>query len=92
MNTRRRSTGIWCRTGTVLVYFLSFVLAASAIAKFPLVPKVERLIVLADHDAAGQRDARTGAERWRRAGRTAVLLTPKRPGADFNDLVMERAP
>jgi hypothetical protein len=40
MNTRRRSTGIWFRTGTVLVYFLSFVLAASAIAKFAQIPKV----------------------------------------------------
>ena len=27
-------------------------------------------------------------ERWTRAGRTVVRLTPKRVGADFNDLVM----
>jgi hypothetical protein len=64
---------------------------AGAIAKFPVIAGLERLVVLVDHDAAGQRHARAGAERWRRAGRTAVLLTPKRPGADFNDLVMERA-
>jgi DNA polymerase len=61
--------------------------------KFPVLPGVERLIILVDHDPAGKTAAAYCTERWIRAGRTVVRLTPKRTGADFNDLVMpKRAP
>jgi Toprim domain/CHC2 zinc finger len=63
-------------------------LCASALARLPVLPGVERLIILVDHDDAGKNAARICADRWQRAGRTAVRLTPKRAGADFNDLVM----
>jgi Toprim domain len=54
----------------------------------PVIAGVERLIVLVDHDPPGQAAAARCAERWRRTGRTVIRLTPRRPGADFNDLVM----
>ena len=56
---------------------------------FPVLTGVERLIILVDHDEAGLAAAATCAERWTRAGRTVVQLTPERPGDDFNDLVMQ---
>jgi DNA polymerase len=55
---------------------------------FPVLPGVERLIIVVDHDFAGKAAAASCAERWSRAGRSVVRLTPKRAGADFNDLVM----
>jgi hypothetical protein len=60
----------------------------TGVAKLPVLPGVDRLIVLVDHDPAGQRAARQCAGRWRRAGRTVVPLTPKHPGTDFNDIIV----
>jgi hypothetical protein len=54
----------------------------------PVIASVERLILLVDHDPPGQAAAARCAERWRRNGRTVIRLTPRRLGADFNDLVM----
>jgi Toprim domain len=61
------------------------------LVKLPVIPGVERLMILVDHDlnGAGQVAATRCAERWSRAGHTAVKLVPKRPGADFNDIVLE---
>jgi Toprim domain len=68
-------------------------LTSGKLGAFPVIPGVERLIILVDHDAngAGQADARRCAIRWSRAGHTVVRLTPSRRGADFNDLVREHA-
>jgi hypothetical protein len=63
-------------------------LSAGLLERFPVLPGVERLIVLVDHDLSGQTAAAQCANRWQRAGRTVVRLTPKRAGTDFNDLVM----
>jgi hypothetical protein len=62
------------------------------LAKFPILRGVERLIILVDHDTngRGQLHAAQCEQRWSRAGRTVVRLTPRSPGADFNDLVLER--
>jgi hypothetical protein len=67
--------------------------ASGVLANLPPIPGVERLIVLVDHDinGAGQAAARRCASNWSRAGRSVVRLTPKQPGSDFNDLVMELA-
>jgi hypothetical protein len=64
--------------------------ASGVLGNLPVIPGVERLIILVDNDlnGAGQAAALRCAERWSRAGRSVVRLTPKRPGADFNDLVM----
>jgi hypothetical protein len=68
------------------------ILSAGALERLPVLPAVERLIVLVDHDPAGKSAAGACANRWQRAGRTVVRLTPTRAGADFNDLVIpERA-
>ena len=65
-------------------------LTSGELSTFPVLPGVERLIILVDHDinGAGQLAATVCTERWSRAGRTVVRLTPERAGADFNDLVM----
>jgi DNA polymerase len=63
-------------------------LSADALGRFPLVPKLERLIILVDHDPAGKTAASYCAGRWERAGRSATQLTPDEPGFDFNDLIM----
>ena len=59
-----------------------------------MVPGVERLIILVDHDFNGQGQAAAAqcAERWSRAGRSVTRLKPKQPGTDFNDLIREPAP
>ena len=67
------------------------VLSAGALERLPIIPGVERLILLVDHDRAGINAAASCANRWQRAGRTVVRLTPKLAGSDFNDLVMPGA-
>jgi Toprim domain-containing protein/CHC2-type zinc finger protein/DNA polymerase family A len=64
------------------------VMSADALGAFPVLPEIDRLIILVDHDPAGAMAASACTERWTRAGRTVVRLTPEQPGADFNDLVM----
>ena len=63
-------------------------LSAGALERLPVLPGVERLIILVDHDLIGKNAALICANRWQRAGRTIIRLTPTRAGADFNDLVM----
>jgi CHC2 zinc finger/Toprim domain len=64
------------------------VLCAGALERLPILSSVERLIILVDHDRAGIDAAASCANRWQRAGRTTIRLTPTCAGADFNDLVM----
>ena len=63
-------------------------LAAIPLGQFPLIPGVERLIVLVDHDPEGKTAAARCSERWTIAGRTVVCLTPKQRGFDFNDIIL----
>ena len=63
-------------------------LAAIALGQFPLIPGVERLIVLVDHDPEGKTAAARCTERWTSAGRTVVRLTPKQRDFDFNDIIL----
>ena len=60
--------------------------------RFPVIAGVERLILLADndHNGAGQAAADVCMQRWVQAGRGGVRLLPERPGADFNDIVLEK--
>jgi len=66
---------------------------AGVSADSPTIPGVARLIILVDHDGngKGQAAAERCRERWTRAGRTVIRLTPKRVDADFNDLVMPQS-
>jgi hypothetical protein len=63
-------------------------LSADALGRLPVLPGVERLILLIDHDEAGRAAGRQCTERWRHAGRTVVRLMPSNPGEDFNDLIL----
>jgi hypothetical protein len=67
--------------------------SSAGLAKLPVIPGVERLVVLVDNDVNGQGQevAARVAQHWSRAGRTVARLTPKRAGADFNDIARERA-
>jgi hypothetical protein len=62
-------------------------LSSDGLGQFPVVPNVQRLIILVDHDPPGKTAASYCAGRWERAGRSVVQLTPDEPGYDFNDIV-----
>jgi hypothetical protein len=57
----------------------------------PVVPGVERLVLLVDNDrnGEGQSAAASVAAVWRAAGRTVVPLMPNVVDTDFNDLVLK---
>jgi hypothetical protein len=59
---------------------------ASVLSSFPVLSGIEALTVAADADNnnAGQRAAAAAVERWRRAGRAAVIAAP--PAGDWADL------
>ncbi len=65
-------------------------LSSEKLATLPIIPGVERLVLLIDNDAnqEGQNAASQIATCWRAAGRTVVPLMPGTPDTDFNDLVL----
>lgn len=85
--------------GTVLVPMWATG-GTAGLTTFPVLPGVEALTILVDHDPInpktgerpGHRAAQTCAQRWAEAGREIMLLTPTREGADFNDIVQEASP
>jgi DNA polymerase I-like protein with 3'-5' exonuclease and polymerase domains len=64
--------------------------STGGIAKFPVLPGVQELRLLLDHDAAGEACAVPCRERWEAAGRKVIRLRPPQPGYDFNDVVLEK--
>ncbi|MDP2358562.1 MAG: toprim domain-containing protein [Beijerinckiaceae bacterium] len=58
---------------------------------FPVIDRVEELVILVDNDAngAGQNAADQCTLRWRMAGRRVTHLIPAEIGNDFNDLVIK---
>jgi putative DNA primase/helicase len=62
---------------------------AGHLEKFPVLPGIEALTVLVDHDenGRGQRATAECARRWTAAGRQVTQLIPRIPGEDFADLV-----
>ncbi|MBK5567237.1 toprim domain-containing protein [Ensifer sp. SSB1] len=59
--------------------------SAGAIEAFPVIPRVRKLVIWADHDKSrtGIEAARRCAERWKDAGRSVEILMPTREGADY---------
>jgi len=57
---------------------------------FPVLPGIEALTILVDHDESGtgQEAAKACARRWRTAGREVIRLKPPIVGTDFNDIIM----
>src|SRR5262249_30963569 len=62
---------------------------ADGMKNFPVLPGVESITLLVDHDqnGVGQDAAAECARRWVDAGREVIRLTPRGLGADFNDIV-----
>jgi Toprim domain len=54
---------------------------------FPVLPGIEVLTILVDHDEAGQCAASACMDRWTIAGREVHRVVPRRAGMDFNDLL-----
>jgi hypothetical protein len=69
---------IWC------------VLHKQGIADFPLLSGIETLAVAVDHDAAGEKAARTVTERWYAHDREVLLFQANNQGDDINDVVRGR--
>jgi Toprim domain len=63
---------------------------AGNLRTFPVLGDIESLTIAADPDAVGQQAAAVCAERWRRAGREAVIITPP-GGGDWADPASEVA-
>src|SRR5262249_3914649 len=66
--------------------------AKGGLGRLPILPDVERLILLVDHDenGEGQRAAEGCRRVWSAGGRVIVPLIPKQKGWDFNDVVLGR--
>ena len=66
--------------------------SAGAIAAFPVLDEIARLMILAENDEANARDTETCATRWYEAGRDVVINHPT-SGNDLNDALqsMQRA-
>lgn len=73
-------------TGIAAGYPTWSCLDAGNLAAFPVLPGIECLNVLADHDDAGLKAARAVADRWRSAGREVRIITPPAAGTDWNDI------
>jgi hypothetical protein len=62
---------------------------AGHLEQFPVLPGIEALTVLVDHDENGRGQLATAecVRRWTAAGREVIQLIPRIPGDDFADLV-----
>ena len=66
-------------------------LSTSGLRALDLPAAAREVIVLADGDDPGEAAAREAALRWKREGRSVRIARPPQ-GADFNDLLLDRAP
>lgn len=66
-------------------------LSAGAMEVFPVLPGIEALTILTDHDKAGVKAANACAARWHAAGSEVTFVMPTRLGDDIADVVMEAA-
>jgi Toprim domain/CHC2 zinc finger len=71
--------------------------SAGAIKNFPVLPGIEALTILVDHDEADRNGRRAGqeaaaacSERWTAAGCEVRRVVPRRLGADMADLIGAR--
>ena len=62
---------------------------ANALAGFTFPRCIERLVIFADHDPAGQKAAAALSHRATRAGVTPKTLTPSKPRSDWADVWLE---
>lgn len=62
---------------------------ANALAGFAFPPGIDRLVIFADHDPAGQQAATTLEQRALKVDITPKTLTPSKPGSDWADVWLE---
>jgi hypothetical protein len=61
-------------------------LSAVGVAKLPVLPAVNRLIILSEHDTVGARAGKEAEGRWKKAGREALFYLFNAQLKDANDL------
>lgn len=68
------------------------VLDAGGITQFPVLPEVEKLIIIVDNDVSGtgQKAAATCKARWLAAGRRVRTIMPSKAGEDLNNILRRR--
>jgi putative DNA primase/helicase len=59
---------------------------AGNLGAFPVLGGIEELLIVADNDEAGIRNARECAKRWHRAGKRVRIAIPPKRGTDAADL------
>ena len=64
---------------------------ANALAGYQWPHDIERLVIFADNDNAGQQAAAALAQRATQSGLTTKILTPSKPGCDWADVLQEGA-
>ncbi|MFI5012037.1 MAG: toprim domain-containing protein [Hyphomicrobiales bacterium] len=64
--------------------------SAGAIAAFPVLPGIEALTILGEHDAANAKAVQACANRWSAAGRQVIVVLPA-GGKDVNDALRAAA-
>jgi putative DNA primase/helicase len=62
-------------------------ISASNLNRIKLPPAVVEVVIAADNDPVGQREAERAARRWQAEGRRVRIATPNTAGTDFNDLL-----
>jgi phage/plasmid primase-like uncharacterized protein len=78
--------GAWCTTGVPVVAAYS----AGNLAAWQWPRGVQRIVIFADHDKAGQEAARTLHDRARRAGLAVEVRIPDEAGDDWADVWVAR--
>jgi hypothetical protein len=63
------------------------VLNENGVETFPLLARVETLVIAVDHDPPGEAAARAVTKRWHEAGREVLLIEANKSGADLNDVI-----
>lgn len=89
--TLAAATGLGTYKGTELTPVWA-TCTAVAMAKLPVLPGIEALTILVDHDenGAGQRAAMECSGRWTMADREVIRLIPEALGEDFNDVAISK--
>jgi putative DNA primase/helicase len=65
-------------------------ISAGNLGRIKLPPAVTEVVVAADNDPVGRREAERAAKRWAAEGRRVRIAQPNTPGADFADLLLQR--
>lgn len=65
-------------------------IAAGNLSRIVLPRVVETVILAADPDPVGQREAEVAGRRWKAEGRAVRIATPDDPNEDFNDMLRRR--